>query len=55
MNQTYTPDPYYLVASFCRRRQLEAFLAANPNSDYVVWLTGNGEWQVRVYTKGAEA
>ena len=44
---------YIVVYSAMRRRQLEAFLAANPNPDYVVWLTGSCEWQVRVYNRNA--
>lgn len=54
MSNTSAANSYYLVISFCRRRQLDAFLAANPNPEYVVWLTGSGEWQVRVYPSNAE-
>ena len=49
MNDTSAANHYYLVISFCRRRQLDAFRASTPNPEYVVWLTGSGEWQVRVY------
>lgn len=42
---------YIVVYSASRRRQLDAFLASYPNPNYVVWLTGSCEWQVRLYNR----
>lgn len=44
MNQKYA-----VLYSTYRRRWAEHFMANSTVPNMVLWLMGNGEWQVRVY------
>lgn len=41
---------YTIMYTSMRRRYAEAFMLEHPNTDAVLWMTGSGEWQVRVYS-----
>ena len=41
-----------LYATF-RKRSAEQYMSSKQYPNMVLWLTGSGEWQVRVYTHGA--
>lgn len=41
-----------LYATF-RKSSAEQYMASKQYPNMVLWLTGSGEWQVRVYTHGA--
>ena len=44
---------YTVLYSTFRKRYAEQYMASKQYPNMVLWLMGNGEWQVRVYTHGA--
>lgn len=44
---------YTVLYSTFRKRYAEQYMASKQYPNMVLWLMGNGEWQVRAYTHGA--
>ena len=40
---------YSVIYSSFQRRNAEKYMASKQYPNMVLWLTGSGEWQVRVY------
>lgn len=44
---------YTVLYSTFRKLHAEKYMDEKQYPNMVLWLTGSGEWQVRVYTHGA--